>query len=114
MNKLLLIAVTMLVFVSPAHAGQVTQGGLKVTKIMTGYSGGEAFLVIDKTPLNPNDCSATTSTSKTLAVDPSKSDVDQVISVLLTAFTSGKDVEVQIYDNSCFNGHAVIRRVAIY
>ena len=104
----------MLVFVSPAHAGQVAQGDLKVTKIMTGYSGGEAFFLLEQEVLNPNDCSGTTPTNRVLAIDPTKSNVDQVISVLLTAFSLGKNVEVQIYDNSCFKGHAVIRRVAIY
>ena len=111
-NRLLLLFI---LFETPiAYAGQVTQGGLKVTKVMTGYSGEEAFFLVDEVPSNPNECVGTTSTYHVLAVDPSKSNVDQVVSILLTAFASGKNIEVQVYDDSCFNGHAVIRRVAIY
>ncbi len=112
-NKIFFIFVA-LVITLPSYAGQVTQGGLKVTKVLTGYSNGEAFFVLNNTPLNPNDCSATASSFKTSAIDLAKSDVSQVLSVLLTVFTSGKEVEVQIYDDRCFSSHAVIRRVAVY
>lgn len=97
-----------------AISGQVTQGDLQVTKVMTGYSSGEAFFFVNKEPANPSGCSNTASSSFILAVDPDKSDVEQVLSVLLTAFVSGRHFEVQVYDNTCFSGHAVIRRVAIY
>lgn len=109
------IFLLLMVLTSPfAVAGKVTQDDLKVTRVMTGYLSGEAFFLVDKPPANPNGCPGTTASYYVLAVDPSKSNVDQVVSVLLTAFVSGKNVEVQVYDDDCFSGHAVIRRVAIY
>ncbi len=110
----LLVTLIILCVTSPALAGQVAQNDLFIEKILTGYMDGEAFFVIDKEPLNPNDCSGTTATNSTLAIDPAKSNVEQVLSVLLTALTTKKKIEVQIYDNTCYKGHAVIRRVAIY
>lgn len=112
--KLKLFLISIVFFSFSAFAGQVTQGGLKVTKVMAGYDGGEVYFLVDRAPLNPKECASTTSSYYVLGVDPLKSNTDQVISVLLTALLTGKQVEIQVYDDDCLNQHAVIRRVAIY
>lgn len=102
-----------LVSVTPCMAGQVTQGDLKVTKVMAGYQEGQIYFYVDKTPQNPKNCSSTND-GKVLVVDPNRSDVSHVLSVLLTAKASNSSVEVQIYDDYCYGGYAAIRRVAVY
>ncbi|WP_157771171.1 hypothetical protein [Shewanella algae] len=95
-------------------AGQVTQSNLRVTKVMAGYSGGEIYFFVDKLPNNPRKCANPYSDYNILVVDPARSDISQVLSVLLTAKVSNSNIEIQVYDDYCFNEHAVVRRVAVY
>lgn len=109
------IAIFLLALISlPLAAGQVTQSNLNVTKVMAGYSNGEIYFFVNNPPLNPKGCTAPKGNYNILAVDPARSDINQVLSILLMAKATNAKVEVQIYDNDCFNNHAVIRRVAIY
>ncbi|CCO50084.1 exported hypothetical protein [Vibrio nigripulchritudo SOn1] len=95
-------------------AGQVTQTGLKVTKVMAGYPNGEVYFYVDKLPKNPKNCANPRSNHNILVVDPKRSDVSQVLSVLLTSKASHSNIEIQVYDDYCLNDYAVIRRVAVY
>ena len=103
----------MLIMSSSVFAGTVAQGGLKVTKVMAGYQTGELYFHVDKDPLNPMECSNTSNNDHIFVVDPNKSDVSHVLSVLLTAKTTGSEIELLIYNDACFRGYAVIRRVGI-
>lgn len=98
----------------PLAAGQVTQSNLKVTKVMAGYSNGEVYFFVNKSPLNPKGCDAPKVNYNILAIDPARSDINQALSILLMAKATNMNVEVQIYDDYCFNNHAVIRRIALY
>jgi len=112
MNKLLIVFY--IIFLSlPANAGTVTQSNLKVTKVMAGYVNNEVFFYIDKAPKNPKECSHS-EVSNILVVDPNKSDVSLVLSILLMAKATDSSIEVQIYDDTCSGNYAVIRRIAIY
>ncbi|WP_039983663.1 hypothetical protein [Vibrio sagamiensis] len=96
-------------------SGVVTQGSLKVKKILTGYPEGEIYFLVDRQPVNPNNCTLTApGHMMLLAVDPKRSDVSQVLSVLLTAKASSSNIEIQVYDDYCRGNYGVIRRIAIY
>jgi len=103
--RMIFLVVSMSSYAS--HAGQVTQSDLNIVKVMAGYTGGEAYFFVNKDPLNPHQCSLTRGAYRILAVDPDRSNVDQVLSILLAAQISGKKVEIQVYNDGCFNGHAV-------
>ena len=107
---LLLLVVT---FSSVALAGVAGQGGLKVSNVMAGYATGEIYFAVNNTPVNPANCSNTSENNMVLIVDPDKSDVSLVLSILLTANTTDKKIDIQVYDDVCKNGYAVIRRVKI-
>lgn len=111
--KIYAFIIAMLLITAPCLAGQVTQGDIKITKVMAGYQDGQVYFYIDKTPLNPQNCTQSNN-GKVLVVDPNRSDVSHVLSVLLTAKASNANVEVQIYDDYCYSGYAAIRRVAVY
>lgn len=113
MKKALLLLAIMFIS-SVAYAGQVTQSGLKVSKVMTGYQGGQIYFLVDKKPVNPKGCRSPDEGYNALVVDPQKSDVSQVLSVLLTAKVSRSNIEIQVYDDYCFDDYAVLKRVAIY
>jgi hypothetical protein len=108
------ILISTLLFAAPASAGTVTQGNVNVVKVLAGYTSGEVYFYTDIAPVNPNNCSITNDNNKILAVDPSKSNVDQVLSILLMAKASNAKLEIQVYDDSCYGSYAVIRRVAVY
>ena len=80
---------------------------------MAGYANDEVFFYIDKAPKNPNGCSHS-DVSNILVVDPNKSNVSLVLSILLMAKATDSSIEIQIYDNTCSGNYAVIRRIAIY
>ena len=111
--KIFALLISALLTATPCLAGQVTQGDLKITKAMAGYQEGQIYFYIDKTPQNPQNCTHTNS-ENVLVVDPNKSEVSHVLSMLLTAKASNANVEVQIYDDYCYGGYAAIRRVAVY
>ena len=98
---------------SSVYSDVVQQGNLQVVNVMAGYANGEIYFYVDQTAVNHSNCSNTTSNNKIFMVDPQKSDVNIVLSILLTANTTGKKVEVQVYDDGCNNGYAVIRRIKI-
>ena len=112
--KSTMLFLAFMVFSLAVNAGQVTQSDLKVSKIMAGYQGGEIYFFVDKDPVNPKGCGNPKSGYKILIVDPLKSDVSQILSVLLTAKASQSKIEIQVYDSYCLGDHAVVRRVAIY
>ena len=107
---LLLLVAT---FSSAALSGVVSQGELKVSNVMAGYATGEIYFAVDNTPVNSANCSNTSENNMVLIVDPDKSDVSLVLSILLTANTIDKEIDIQVYDDACKNGYAVIRRVKI-
>ncbi len=68
-----------------SHAGHVSQGGIKITNVFAGYPGGEVFFLTDKNPPTDLGCSQTTDSYHVFAVDPAFSDVEHVLSLLLSA-----------------------------
>ena len=109
-----LLMLTTLGFSGLSHAGYVTQGSLKVQRVQVGYAGGVMYFSIDKAPKNPRSCKNTSSSNRLVAVDPSKSEVSQVLAVLLSAQATKSSVELQIFDDTCLNDFAVLRRIAVY
>ncbi|WP_143247568.1 hypothetical protein [Agaribacterium haliotis] len=81
---------------------------LKVTSVYAGYIKKNAFFEVDSELSNNAGC-----TAKAIAVDPERSDVEQVLSVLLYAHATGKLVDLQIYNESCFDSHRILRRVKV-
>ena len=110
-----LLVLLFIVVMSPlVSAGHVTQSGLKITKVMAGYEGGEIYFFVDGIPKNPKGCASPNTGYNMLVVNPAKSDVPQVLSILLMAKAADSSIEVQIHDDQCFLNNAVIKRVAIY
>ena len=82
--------------------------GLKVTSVFAGYENGEAFFEVNGAAVNPASCGGTP-----IAVDATRSNAGQVLSVLLYAHAAGKTVDLHIYDESCLGGHRVLRRIKV-
>lgn len=85
--------------------------GLIVKEIYAGYEEGHIFFGVNKDVANPNGCSS--GAQRTIGVDPSRGNVDHVLSVLLYAHAANKNVDIQVYDSSCIANHIVIRRVKV-
>jgi len=84
--------------------------GLEVTEVYAGYEEKNAFFSVAGDIANPATCGVTKSV---IAVDPVRSDVNQALSLLLYAHASGKRVDIQIYNESCFSSHRIMRRVKV-
>lgn len=85
----------------------------EVKSIFSGYEEGWVFFQIDGQVPNPNNCTSGDGGNSILGVDPTRSNADQVLSVLLYAQATSQKVGFQIYDSSCVGSHRVIRRVRV-
>jgi len=84
--------------------------GHKVTSVYSGYTSKEAYFEISGAGINPAACSGA---NGPIAVDSQKSDVGHVLSLLLYAHATDKTVDLQLYDESCWGGHRVLRRIKV-
>ncbi|WP_146171247.1 hypothetical protein [Saccharospirillum sp. MSK14-1] len=111
--KKILFLITLLVVSHSAYAESYTEvNNLKVKSVFAGYEEGWAFFELESTVVNPNGC--VSGQNKIMGIDPERSDVDQVLSVLLYAHSSGRTIGIQIYNESCVYDHPVIRRVRVF
>ena len=110
--KSLILTLLMLVSISTAIASELDA---KVTAVMSGYSHGGIFFAIDKKVPNNGGCPKYGSSSKyVVGVDPNKSNVAHVLSVVLTAKTTGSIIDVRIYGSgACFEGWPVLDRIKV-
>ena len=109
------ILLTFLLFYSYiSNAETFTISNTKVSKIYAGYFHKGIFFSIENlNSHNPAGCTVGINES-IFGADPSLSDVGHVLSVLLTAQSAGKTIEIHVYNDKCFDNHRVIRRVAIH
>ena len=99
----------LLLFSLLANATNYTSSnGHNVESVYAGYSDKIAFFEISGSAPNPNDCAGVP-----IRVDPEKSDVNQVLAILLYAHAAGKEVDLQIYTDGCIDSHRVLRRVKV-
>ncbi len=99
-----------------AFAGLIEVTTPQVSRVFAGYEDNAAFFrakgTFDSTPAN---CTAgVLSDERTFAVSPALSNVDHVLSILLAAQMAEKQLNIQYYDDRCYLGHLVIRRIAVY
>lgn len=113
MDKILILLAIQFCCAFHASADYATQNNVKIERVNVGYTGGEIYFSIDRTPTNPKSCSNTGSSNRLIAVDPNKSSTAQVLSALLIAQARGSLVELHIYDDSCFNNFAKLRRLSL-
>jgi len=113
LNKILTLLAIQFCCVFHVNAGYVTQNNVKIERVNVGYTGGEIYFSIDRTPSNPKSCSNTGSSNRLIAVDPNRSSTAQVLSALLSVQARGSLVELHIYDDSCFNNFAKLRRLSL-
>ena len=102
----------MFVISTTCYGGSVTQNGLRITKVLAGYDQGQIYFFLDNAPLNPQECIHSNS-ANVVVVDPDRSDVSQVLSILLLAKASDVPIDIQVYDDYCLGGYAAIRRVGV-
>ena len=97
-------------------AGIIEVETSEVSRVFAGYEGGEVFFrAKGNFTNNPAECTAgNLSGERTFVVNPAESNVDHVLSILLTAHVAKKNLSIQYHDDKCFSNHVVIRRVAIY
>jgi len=107
-SKILLISIIYFFSAYALAEPYTPSNGHKVTSVFAGYLDKEAFFEIDGAGINPAECTGTP-----IAIDPQKSDVSHVLSILLYAHASGKSVDLQIYNESCLGGHRVLRRIKV-
>ena len=94
-----------------SNATSYTSSG--VSKIYAGYTNkGVFFDATTSNSINVAACGAGL-TANTFGVDPSLSDVSHVLSVLMYAQSTNKEVVIEFYDDKCFSNHRVIRKVAV-
>lgn len=110
--KLFTIFLSLFCF-STTNAGTLSFSDQTVTKVYAGYSHKGAFFQVSAgDSRNPANC--TSGLNQIFTVDPAFSDVSHTLSILLFAQASGKDVEVEFYDDKCFESHRVARKIAAY
>lgn len=101
--------VCLLLLVSKAQAFSVSN--MSVEKVFVGYGhGGIFFSVATEIQDNPKGCGVV---GATFSVDPSLSNVEHVLSVLLAAHLSDRSIDFEVYDTLCFQNHRVIRKIVI-
>ena len=109
----LLAALIGLFFISATNAGTLSFTDQTITKVYAGYSHKGAFFQVSTgDSRNPANCTA--GLNKIFTLDPIFSDVSHTLSILLFAQASGKHVEVEFYEDKCFESHRVARKVAVY
>ncbi|WP_444896763.1 hypothetical protein ACJJI5_09595 [Microbulbifer sp. EKSA008] len=113
LNRMLFLIVTL--FSLSVSAEEYTYiGGLDVVHVNAGYSDRDAYFTVgESVSENPAGCSNGVGNEAVFAVDADRSDVNQVISLLLFAYSTGKEVNIQVWNDSCSSGFRVIRRVQV-
>ena len=106
------LTILMFLISTVCYGGYVTQNGLRIAKVLAGYDQGQVYFFLDKPPLNPQECNNSNS-ANVVVVDPDKSDVSQILSILLLAKASDLPIDIQVYDDYCLGGYAAIRRVGV-
>ncbi|ELB2153825.1 hypothetical protein QNZ88_004960 [Vibrio parahaemolyticus] len=94
-------------------AGYVSLNDIEVISVMGGYGHDGMFFESSKDIPNPADCPNNKNAKKTIAVVPANSVVSHVMSIALAAQTTKAKVDVHIYDDKCFEGWPVLRRIKI-
>ena len=111
MKKVFFIVITLMSCY--AYSGNPTVSGVGVSKVYAGYSHNGVFFDISEDE-NRNPALCVAGLPRTFVADPSINNVEHLLSVLLYAHASGKIVEVEFYTDQCFQGHRVVRKVAVY
>jgi len=108
MLKYVGILILSLLSVAVHAESYTTTSDLKVTSVFAGYENNGAFFEVDGDAGSSASCS-----NGAIAVDPARSNVNHVLSVLLYANATGKSVDLQLYNASCLDGHKVLRRIKV-
>lgn len=106
-NTMFLVLFSLLASHAEAEAYTASYG-LKVTAIYAGYSEKQAYFEVSGSIADPAECGG-----QPIKVDPARSDVGHVLSVLMYAQASEKTVDLHIYNESCEGGHRVLRRIKV-
>ncbi|MFV8458250.1 hypothetical protein ACNO5M_24555 [Vibrio owensii] len=101
------------VFSFPSIAGYVSLYDTEVTSVLGGYEHDGMFFESSKDVPNPASCSNGENAKTTIAVAPASSVVNHVMSIALAAQTTKAKIDVHIYDDKCFEGYPVLRRIKI-
>ena len=109
---MLVIATTMFVTVN-VFAGNVNSEKTKITMIrgFNATSSKGLYITIDKAIPNPKNCS---NTGMIRAAESDIADFDQQFSMLLAAFMSGKEVIIQVSDETCVANYPFFVNVLVY
>lgn len=91
-------------------ANSVQSETMTIKEVMTGYSHKGIFINFNSPIPNPANCP---SSQNIVAVTTENSDVNQVLAVALSSHMSNSLVDIQVYNNTCFEGWPVLRRIKI-
>lgn len=108
MKYLMTIILSLVMFSAAADQWRVG----KVKELGSGYDGASiSFRLYDLTPSSPaidySKCTCNASWN-TLCLNPSRANFDKEYSMLLAAYTAGKNVQVIFDENACFINALII------
>ncbi|MCP4490933.1 MAG: hypothetical protein GY820_27000 [Gammaproteobacteria bacterium] len=108
-----IIGFLMLTMVGVSYAGTVTLMDTNVVAVMSGYVHKGMFLTSSKDIPNPAECPNNNNEKGIIAAIPAYSEVSHVLSLALAAKAIQDKVDLHVYDDKCFEGWPVLRRIKV-
>jgi hypothetical protein len=103
------ILITILILFTGTSLADEATGWGSVTEIWSGYKGGLILFKLDIAHINPKSCTG----SGFYSVNPSTSDADHFLSMLLTAKSTGNPVKIMLSSTECYYNYPTALRMGV-